>query len=84
MLLIQSKANRKGYGCTKILIAVLLVELKGENVHHVALNLKIVLLLFNTMKVCKMKKEHQVKLQVGTIISSIMQHIANDHFSCEF
>ena len=37
-------------------MAVFLIELKGDNVHQVALNLKIVLFLFNTMKVCKKKK----------------------------
>lgn len=37
-------------------MAALLIELKGDNVHQVALNLNIVLFLFNTMKVYKKKK----------------------------
>lgn len=71
LILVQSKANKKGYGCTNILIVVFLIELKGDNVHQIALNLKIVLFLFITMKVCKVQKEHQVKLKLWTIINYV-------------
>lgn len=57
LIFVHSEANSKGYGCTKILTVAFLIELKGDNVHQVALNLKIVLFLFNTMKVCKAKKK---------------------------
>lgn len=73
-MLVQFKTNRKGYGCTKILMVALLIELKGDNVHQVALNLNIVLFLFNTMKVYKKKNENQVKLELRIMILSIMQH----------
>ena len=66
LILVQSKTNRKGYGCTKILMVVLLTELKGDNVHQVALNLNIVLFLFNTMKVCKRKKRTSSEMKKRT------------------
>jgi hypothetical protein len=49
----------KGYGCTKALIAALLREFRGDNVQKMetALNLKMTLLLFKTMKVCKEPQE---------------------------
>lgn len=55
----------KGYECIKILIAVLRIGWKGLRIHkaRVAVNLKIVFCLFNTMKILKIKiKKHEVKL----------------------
>lgn len=45
----------KGYECTKILMAIFLMGLKGVKMYKadVALNLKIAFPLFNTMKVWK-------------------------------
>lgn len=50
---------RKGYECIKILIAILLIRLKGLKMYKagVALNLKRVFPLFNTTKVCGERKE---------------------------
>lgn len=47
--------KKKGYECTKILIAIFLMGLKGVKIYKadVALKRKIAFPLFNTMKVCK-------------------------------
>lgn len=51
------QAKRKGYGCINTLMVVPLIVLKGDKVQKMeaALNLKMVLFLFNTMKVYKEK-----------------------------
>lgn len=58
---------RKGYECIKILIAIFLNGLKGLKIYMegLALNLKIVFPLFNTIKVCRKKKR---KAMVTTAI----------------
>lgn len=82
-MLVQFKTNRKGYGCTKILMVALLIELKGDNVHQVALNLNIVLFLFNTMKVYKKKKwkSNEIRTEIYDFINYAT--FSNDHFSHE-
>lgn len=54
---------RKGYECIKILIAILLIRLKGLKIYKagVALNLKRVFPLFNTTKVCGERKREIIK-----------------------
>lgn len=54
---------RKGYECIKILIAILLIRLKGLKMYKagVALNLKRVFPLFNTTKVCGERKREIIK-----------------------
>lgn len=53
---------RKGYECIKILIAILLIRLKGLKMYKagVALNLKRVFPLFNTTKVCGERKREKL------------------------
>lgn len=55
---------RKGYECIKILIAILLIRLKGLKMYKagVALNLKRVFPLFNTTKVCGERKREIIKI----------------------
>lgn len=55
MATLKSTLRKKGYECTKILIAIFLMGLKGVKMYKadVALNRKIAFPLFNTMKVCK-------------------------------
>jgi hypothetical protein len=53
---------RKGYECIKILIAILLIRLKGLKMYKagVALNLKRVFPLFNTTKVCGERRREKL------------------------
>lgn len=64
MQMLQSvRICRKGYECIKILIAILLIRLKGLKMYKagVALNLNRVFPLFNTTKVCGERKREVIK-----------------------
>lgn len=65
---------RKGYECIKILIAILLIRLKGLKMYKagVALNLNRVFPLFNTTKVCGERKREVIKA---------WDHHTQQHFS---
>ena len=64
-------------------MVALLIELKGDNVHQVALNLNIVLFLFNTMKVYKKKKWKSSEIRTENYDLINYATFSSDHFSHE-
>lgn len=57
---------KKGYECTKILIAIFLRGLKGVKMYRagVALNREIAFPLFNTINVWKRKQTHKIEFRI--------------------
>lgn len=57
---------KKGYECTKILIANFLIGLKGVKMYRagVALNREIAFPLFNTINVWKRKQTHKIEFRI--------------------
>ena len=56
---------KKGYECTKILIAIFLIGFSGVKIYkaEVALNRKIAFPLFNTINVWKRKQTHKTEVR---------------------